>query len=98
MVRVWTATAEGAEYLTEYDGLTEALAGTFECWNEEPTGSQLFWFVDEKGNFLATLLRDEVDPEICHVTMPSGYRMRVRCHYVLDAQGHYESTETTVLD
>jgi hypothetical protein len=96
MVRVMMATVDGSEWLNDYDTTAEALADMWDHWCEEE-GPQLFYLADEQGRFLATMLRDESNPEVCITTLPSGQVHRHRCRYILDSRGRYLRTEVVEL-
>jgi hypothetical protein len=84
------------ECLIDGDSLEESIQETLRTWNEDDT-PQCFIITDDKNNPLVTLLRNAEDHELAHVLHVNGTMMTFRCHYILDANGHYERTEVTRL-
>ncbi len=82
------------QLLDSYDKpLGEVVDDVRQHWNEEETGSQMFWLTDESGNILATMLRHQSDNERCITTYADGSVEVHQCEYLLDENGHYEATE-----
>ena len=73
--------------------LEGTLADLRQHWNEEPTGSQLFWLTDEAGNFLASIHRHSKD-NVRAITMYADGRTEQHiCEYLFNENGHYQDTE-----
>jgi hypothetical protein len=94
MITTWLhAPNHPSAVLDETDApLEEVLHDVRVYWNEEE-GPQLFWFTDEQGNILATMLRHETDSEIAITTYANGEIERHRCEYLFNENGGYEATE-----
>ena len=78
-------------------GLEAALDDIRQHWNEEPTGSQLFWFTDEQENLLATMHRHPRIDDWAITQFADGRQELHQCEYLFDEQGCYESTEVRYL-
>lgn len=96
-VNVVLITHKEEDFGPEDAPLSEVIRRTLKHWNEDEKGPQCFAFRDEKGFTLATILRDQLDPEVAHMLHADGWSMSFRCHYVLGADGYYAATEITPL-
>lgn len=97
MVDLYYATDNGAEHLESYPTLADALHDIRQMWNDE-TGPQLFYVKGEDGTYLATMMRDENDSEVCHTLYADGTSESYWCHYVTDEDGWYLWTEVALLE
>ncbi len=94
--------ADGVNEECPCEGKTadEAIREQMVYWNEgnEEGRPELCCVVLVNGVPLATMLKLDSDPELCRVMYTYGEVATYRCHYVLDAEGGYVSTEITLIE
>lgn len=94
--------ADGVNELCPCPGLDVdgAIREQLTMWNEgnEDPRPEMACIVLVNGVPLCTMLKLDSDPELCRITYTFGEVVTWRCHYVLDAEGSYVSTEITLVE
>lgn len=97
MVTLFMVTANGVTGLGLFKGLRQTVEYVRSYWMECPEGPQAFFIVGDDGETLASLMRDQADPAICHTTYCWGEKHSHLCTYVLDGEGKYVTTRIAAL-
>jgi hypothetical protein len=78
------------ETIDVYDSVVEAVSLLRETWCEDDDRGW-HYVIWEEGLVAAVMMKDSVDPEVCHTLYTDGRVEHHRCHYVCDGERYLRS-------